>query len=151
MRGNHDLNDKARFFEAATDLTEGAIRSLGDSLFIAGIGWSGNRYFELPEESNLQYLCNIVENMWSLQTGRFMLMTHYAPRDPAAPPDKLFPDGFYFNCIGKLIQKLRPLIVIAGHCHDQFGKTISFHDTPILFPGPMGKLLTIDTKNVRID
>jgi len=146
VRGNHDLHDRAGFFKAAIDLTEGEVRSLGNDLFIAGLGWMGEQFFDLPGETHLIDRCQRIEDEWSRRgvRGQLILMTHYPPHDPAVLPYMGSRDGFFFDCVRNLIEDTKPLLVIAGHSHVQFGRVATICGTTVLFPGRTGRLVTVD-------
>ena len=151
VRGNHDTNDRADFFESCNDLSLGDVRKLDDGLYVAGLGWAGDRYFELPTETELVERCLRLENKASLLEGRFILLTHYPPFDARTQPAKLFDDGFFFKCIFELIKALKPIVVVAGHIHDHFGACLEMGGSRVVFPGPVGKWLSIDGASVAVD
>ena len=59
VAGNHDTADEFGAFRTATDLT-GRVLPVAERLFLAGVGWHGERYFELPLESDLRAVCDRV-------------------------------------------------------------------------------------------
>ena len=59
VRGNHDIADDFAAFQHASDVG-GFVRQIAPRLFVAGIGWHGEKYFELPRESDLEPMCQQV-------------------------------------------------------------------------------------------
>jgi Icc-related predicted phosphoesterase len=152
VRGNHDLHDRARFFQSSIELTEGVVRSLGDGLFIAGMGWTGKQFFDLPLESHLLERCQRIEDEWARlgKPARLIFLTHYAPNDRAMIPYRGEKDGFFFDCIRDLIYELKPLAVVVGHSHAHFGLITRLANSTIVFPGNSGQLLIVENDRVSI-
>src|SRR3954454_19310461 len=59
VKGNHDGVDDFRAFSDATNLT-GRVAEVAPRLYVAGIGWHGERYYELPFEADLRKVCDAV-------------------------------------------------------------------------------------------
>jgi Icc-related predicted phosphoesterase len=152
VKGNHDLCDKAHFFRSSIDLTDGVVRHLGDDLYLAGLGWTGADFFELPQESHLSDRCQRIEDEWARLggQGRLILMTHYPPNDRAVIPYMGDNDGFYLDCVRDLIGALCPMAVIVGHSHNHFGLVTTIGKSWVVFPGRTGKLLTVEGGQVRL-
>lgn len=143
VKGNHDLRDKAGFFSSAIDLTGGAIRHIADDLYLAGLGWVGEQFFELPLETHLVEHCQNIEDEWERlgARGRLILMTHYPPHDRKAIPYKGSREGFFFDCVRNLIDEVQPMVVIAGHSHVHFGLVSAIGLSLLIFPGRTGMTL----------
>lgn len=152
VKGNHDLHDRANFFNSSIDLTDGTIRHLGDDLFVAGVGWLGKQFFDLPQEADLAGCCRRIEDEWAHLGGRrrLILLSHYPPNDRSVIPYMGESDGFFFNCIRDLIHDLKPMVVIAGHSHVHFGLVTRIENSVVVFPGRSGRLLTMDGDRVEI-
>ena len=152
VKGNHDLHDRADFFKSSIDLTDGAIRHLGNDLFVAGLGWVGKQFFELPLETHLIDRCQRIEDEWAQlgKRGRFILLSHYPPNDRAVIPYMGENDGFFLNCIRDLIHELCPLAVVVGHSHVHFGLVEKMENSVVVFPGRTGRLLTVAGDRVEI-
>src|SRR5206468_9536026 len=52
VNGNHDVADPLGVFERARDIT-GSVVEIAPNVLLAGIGWSGEYFFDLPRESDL--------------------------------------------------------------------------------------------------
>src|SRR5688500_11342559 len=52
VRGNHDLADPHRFFARSCEVT-GRVERLNAGIVLAGLGWHGERYYELPREAEM--------------------------------------------------------------------------------------------------
>lgn len=152
VKGNHDLHDRANFFGQSVDLTDGDIRHLGNDLFVAGLGWTGQHFFELPLETHLIDRCLRIEDEWARlgRRGRLILMTHYPPNDPKVIPYMGENNGFFYDCIRNLIDEVRPVAVIVGHSHVHFGLVTRMGDSVVVFPGRNGRMLTVEDDRVDI-
>lgn len=151
VRGNHDCKDYWNVLGSWEEIGGRVVR-VADRLFVAGIGWSGSRYFETPMESDLEPECEMIRRQARrciMPSDSLVLVTHY----PALLPD-LFPwphktEGLMFACIRRLIEQLGPLAVVQGHVHELFGLSGVFQHmsgkTLVLNPGPHGILLSVDT------
>lgn len=64
VRGNHDVSDPYGWF-AATAAVDGLVSRIGSDLLVAGLGWHGERYFECPEERDIEKVCESVR--WQMR------------------------------------------------------------------------------------
>ena len=121
VRGNHDVMDAAEFFQHANDITE-AVKKIAERLGVAGIGWHGSQYDEVPSQDEMDRLCYIIQQKILHQVGlkdRVVIMTHYPADVPDAPN---WPGGGEgYAAIGDLIAAVHPIAVIQGHVHEWFG------------------------------
>ncbi|MCC5828116.1 MAG: metallophosphoesterase [Phycisphaeraceae bacterium] len=148
VRGNHDVADPSGFFSLATDLSKGAVCRLGERLFVAGIGWCGEYFSDLPRELDLEPICESIRRQSLRLLGhrdRLVLLSHYPPLVEGTPTAA---ERCAYACIGQLVRELNPLAVVFGHAHEclgQSGRMIG-HDTTTLLvcPGPTGALLAVD-------
>jgi Icc-related predicted phosphoesterase len=119
-------------------------------LFVAGIGWHGERHYELPGESDLEPVCHDVYRRTirkTRRTDRLVLLTHY----PAHTPELFEPSsalaGWTFLCVRKLVEQLQPVAVVQGHVHEWFDTSGVLHlgnrNTFFLNPGPHGRTIRI--------
>lgn len=84
VRGNHDCEDAWGFFAAIHDITAHVV-PLTPGLFVAGIGWCGQRYYDMPLERDLEPACRAVWRQAMRVVGRddrLILLTHYPARVP---------------------------------------------------------------------
>jgi Icc-related predicted phosphoesterase len=153
VRGNHDVTDDFRAFQSGIDVT-GLVLPLAPRLFVAGIGWHGERYFELPMEADLELVCDAVRRQARrklMPRDRLVLLTHYPPRHPEFREVRGDRDGagVWFDCVRRLVDELRPLAVVQGHVHRWFRTA---HPVPgswgatvlVVNPGPPGAIVTVD-------
>lgn len=57
VHGNHDVADPYRWF-ASIEAVDGRVARIAPKLVVVGIGWNGEKYFELPGESDLRRICD---------------------------------------------------------------------------------------------
>lgn len=157
VRGNHDVLDPANIFRDC-DVT-GRIEELRQDLFLVGLGWYGEHFYELPLERNMADVCHDIfrQACWRIPTGaQTVILTHYPAYTPGIFPDDRQkgqrgqgkpPEGWFFECVAKMVEAFRPLAVIQGHVHSLMGRTgRGDHGTLFVFPGERGGLLTVDTE-----
>ena len=151
VRGNHDCKDCWKVFDAWQDVS-GRIVQLAERLFVAGIGWHGEKYFDTPGESDVRPVCEmILRQARRLVTPRdsLVLLTHYPPLLPGMFPTSGGVDAFV--CIRQLIEQLTPVTVVQGHVHAWFGLSGYWEHaagkTLVLSPGPPGAILSVDVES----
>ena len=151
VRGNHDCWSAAKCLAAATSDVSGKTVRIAPNLFLAGVGWSGIAYYDLPSEANLQTVCEKVLKSARSQMApgdRCLLLTHYPAKIPIYKFDGDSDVGFLFNCVAALIEALKPLAVIQGHVHGFFYTDAIYkvgeQNILIVNPGPEGGTLTLD-------
>jgi Icc-related predicted phosphoesterase len=152
VRGNHDVDDPSGAFRRSTDAT-GLVLSVAPGLFIAGVGWSGDRHFDLPDEPDLAKVCDGIRRQVLRQVGlrdRLILLTHYPPKLRALFPFEGTGFGFWLDAVRQLIEDIKPAAVVAGHTHRDAGKVATYRyaggHSRIVIPGTIGARLTIDTE-----
>jgi calcineurin-like phosphoesterase family protein len=152
VRGNHDITDHMRIIVTA-DLS-GKLARLADWLWVVGIGIGcGNRKaggveVMTPTEGGLVGVCNqvlklAVEHM--KEGDRSILLTHY----PARLPDERLDEGFRFDCVFKVAQALRPLAIVQGHTHRDFGRIKEHDGLTFIHPGPQGMILEVTPNSTK--
>lgn len=154
VKGNHDGVDDFHAFSRATDLT-GRVVQVAPRLYVAGIGWHGERYFELPFEADLRPVCDAVlrqARRLVMPRDRVVVLTHYPARYPEVNEVAGDRDGagVWYDCVRQVVEELRPLVIVQGHVH-RWARTafcVSVGDRQVLavFPGPTGAVVTIDTE-----
>jgi Icc-related predicted phosphoesterase len=152
VRGNHDTVDEYRAFRSADDVT-GRVAKLGDGLYVAGVGWRGELYYELPTESDLRSVCDAVERhsrRLVMPSDRLVLLTHYPPRLPGMREIErdVRDGGTWYDCVRELADAIRPVAIVQGHVHRWSGtsQTVEVAGRPVLVfhPGRHGGALLID-------
>jgi Icc-related predicted phosphoesterase len=152
VKGNHDGVDDLRAFTSGTDLTGRVIR-IAPRLWLAGIGWHGERYYELPLEADLRKVCDVVlrqSRRLVMPNDRLVLLTHYPARYPGVQEVLNDRDGggVWYDCVRGVIEELRPVVVVQGHVHrwarTSFTVRVENRDVLALFPGPAGAIVTVD-------
>lgn len=153
VEGNHDVVDLYHAAESAVNLT-GKILKIAEGLFVAGIGWHGQRHYELPFEADLQRCCDDV-----LRSGRrlaaadrIVLLMHYPPRVRGTNqvPSDCDGGGVWFDCVRSVAEELNVVAIVQGHMHKWFGQVhrvkMGAREVLIVNPGPTGCILEIDDK-----
>ena len=151
VRGNHDTVDDFSAFRSASDVT-GLVLPVAPRLFVAGVGWHGERYFELPVEADLHAVANSVRRQALRKLGRddrLVLLTHYPPLMPGMY-EVQGDAGVWYHAVRALLEELRPLAIVHGHNH-QWAWTsrrwdVGGRDLLLLNPGRKGAVLTVDVE-----
>jgi Icc-related predicted phosphoesterase len=144
VRGNHDFRDPGRFFETADDLS-GRLRRLLPGLWVAGIGFAPERYYDLPGESDLESQCRDISRRARREVMRgetLILLTHYPPKFAELPCGQV-PESWTFKCVAELADELQPIAIVQGHVHDWFGRQWRRKDMLIISPGPQARTLCV--------
>jgi Icc-related predicted phosphoesterase len=156
LHGNHDVCDPWRFF-SRENCVDGAVTRLADNLLVAGIGWHGERYFEIPLESDLEPLCDSVRRQVLLMANSrdlIVLMTHYPPRLPEVFSGGEYENPGWYQSLRQLAEDLRPVAIIQGHNHHWHGQlgTVNFGGRECLCvqPGPEGMRLSIGSDEAQL-
>ena len=150
VHGNHDILDPWNFFRQAEQI-DGMVHRVADRVLVAGIGWNGEKYFEIPTESDLVSQCDSVRRQITrIGTDRdhIVLMTHYPPRLSEIFPSGEFSDPGWYGCLRKLAEEVNAIAIIQGHNHRWHGLSGTFilagRNCLALQPGPLGMRLAID-------
>jgi len=145
VHGNHDCNDHHGIFKKYS--ATGLVTPLAPKLFLVGIGWTGEQYFELPTEECLAKCCQEVlrQCMFKMKNGdQSIVLTHYCALNGAIYCKN--PLGWFSSNINSVIDAIRPLVVIQGHKHSLAGKVWRYNNTIYINPGNKGMCLNIDEK-----
>jgi Icc-related predicted phosphoesterase len=140
VRGNHDVADPAKFFREA-DVTGKVVR-ISDGLFLVGLGWSGENFFEIPNPPLLSYYCaQLLEECSKVMKDgdQSVLISHYVASGYVEQQP-----GWVFDCVQAVAGALRPIIVLQGHCHRMFGERWEHDGVQFAVPGPRGMKFEID-------
>ena len=150
VQGNHDCGfGSEKLGRFAKDVT-GKVVNIAPHLFLAGIGWSGAKFFDVPDENALEPVCQQVVSQAKLQLAandRCILLTHYPPRISALE-HKGEGQDYTFQCVKNVVDELKPLAVVYGHIHSRFNSE-DIYETDrrrvlIVNPGLDGGELSID-------
>lgn len=159
VRGNHDCADPAGWFASSRDVT-GSVQAIAadlpdphsskasPKLFVIGLGWHGERFFELPTITDMTRVCGDVlrQCMLKMKDGdQSVILTHFdAAR--VVYHGRAFPalEGWAYDCVRMVAEAVRPLAVMQGHSH-RMGGEYDLHDgTLYWFPGQGGYLNIVD-------
>ena len=154
VKGNHDCAPWGQLLEGCGHDISGQVVRIAPGLHVAGIGWAGEQYFDLPTEEDLKAVCDkaLASARSTMKPGdRCVLLTHYpANLSEVFPSDGSDKTGVFWHCLRELIHALRPLAVIQGHVHGLFlsqGQyTFNGGCTLVAYPGPEGGILAYDPK-----
>jgi Icc-related predicted phosphoesterase len=125
IHGNHDVRDPHGWWNHGRSLT-GIVREWEPDLLIAGIGWHGRQYADLPGSSEwAKILPDIDRQLNRLRTRRHRLViaTHYPPLLNFWPHARaMFPPhpGESF-ALGEWCYGHKPDAIIMGHVHHWCG------------------------------
>jgi Icc-related predicted phosphoesterase len=79
-----------------------------------------------------------------------IVLTHYAPLVPPISEDPDNGEGWAYDCITKVIDAIRPILVVNGHLHSRLGSQSEYNGTLIDFPPKEGRMHTIDLDTMRL-
>jgi Icc-related predicted phosphoesterase len=140
VRGNHDVKDPAGFFEEA-DVT-GKIVEISEGLFLVGLSWHGDDYFDIPDAATMSECCAklLDECVKVMKDGdQSILLSHYVASGKVVQDP-----GWVFDCIMDVARALRPIIVLQGHSHKLFGLRWEHEDIQFALPGTTGMTFELD-------
>ena len=150
VRGNHDAADPLEFFTTAQDITGHVVR-LADGLFVAGLGWAFERYYQLQTEHALAQCCAQLRRpilRRVMPRDKLIILTHYPPCIPGLFSELPSSEGHAFHCIRDFIEETQPMLVIHGHVHPWAGlerqMRIGAHSVRFVAAGPEGTVLDIE-------
>jgi Icc-related predicted phosphoesterase len=159
VRGNHDTADDFGAFRVAGDATGKVVR-LADGLVVTGVGACGERYFELPLESDLRAVCDSVKRQAArlvMPSDRLVLLTHYPPRLPGmrAIERDVRDGGLWYDCVRELAETLRPVAIVQGHVHSWQGTsqtvTLGGANVLIFHAGLIGGTLVVNCESGGVE
>jgi Icc-related predicted phosphoesterase len=152
VRGNHDLADPHRFFARSQDVTSRVVR-LADKLLLAGIGWHGERYYELPGESEMERVCTgVLRQMRRVATSSDrIVLSHYPPRGEDVFAVAVPASGWWHGCTRALVVEIKPIAVVQGHIHELAGRTAKASGVTFVHPGKQGVILSVNIVDGTVD
>jgi Icc-related predicted phosphoesterase len=150
VRGNHDVADPLGVFSHVTDVS-GSVVQIAPRLFVVGIGWHGEQFFDLPREIDIERVCNTMRRAVLRKTtaaDRLILLTHYPGRFPELFGEQNCSGTWWYESIRQFIQEIKPALVIQGHLHEHAGTRGIFEwkdgRSFIVNPGVRGAVVEID-------
>jgi Icc-related predicted phosphoesterase len=155
VKGNHDTADELHAFRTACDVTA-RIVPVAPRIFVAGVGWTGERYFELPLESDLKSVCDSLRRQalrLIMPRDSIVLLTHYPPRFPGMREMEKDPPngGIWYDCVRQPVEELPVIAVVQGHVHrwENSSQTVRCAGRDVLqfHPGRRGGVLLVDAAN----
>ena len=135
VHGNHDIRDQDNLWAKACNPSGTCVEL--DDVWLFGVGWHGEYFFETPTENDLRKVCDMCIRASSMKVTKpkpFILLTHYPPNIPHTGDAR----GFMYECVDELVKYLNPMLVIAGHIHHVGPKFRMDGDRMILFPSNTG-------------
>ncbi len=146
VRGNHDGDDAWGFFRMANDVTGKVVR-LAPQLLLAGVGWYGRHYTDLPSNGDFTQACMAVGHAARrLKTSEdcLILLSHY----PAYPPPADRDSQEAFSPLRELAAEIGPTVIVQGHVHhwagSQYEVSTGGRQVRVINPGPAGGVLSVD-------
>jgi Icc-related predicted phosphoesterase len=74
-----------------------------------------------------------------------VLLTHYPPSGTrVSGVSVLTLDSGGSRLVRRIVEALRPALVVCGHYHQDFGKEAHVGETRIVNPGPGGRILEVE-------
>lgn len=109
----------------------------GDCLFL---GWGGGG-FSLKDKEFEHAAKSFKEAIRNNPGKKVVLVTHAPPHGTKI--DKVGRSHCGNESISKFIKESKPLMAVAGHLHENFGRRDQIGSTIILNPGPFGAIVTL--------
>ena len=158
VHGNHDVADPYRWF-ASIESVDGRVARIAPKLVVVGVGWNGEKYYELPGESDLRRVCDAARRQVlrvTLPSDHIILLTHYPPRLPGLFPLKPGASAESGSeAVAELVRELRPALIVQGHEHFWFSTYASIdldgRRTLVINPGRCGMTVRIDTETGSVE
>ena len=149
VHGNHDCLDDYQLFRKFNNLS-GDCLEISPRLWVVGLGWCGDMYYDLPRESDMAEIVQMARRAWTLKSkhgDQAILLTHYGPALPQFQTRGTYA-GWLFDCVAKFLEEIKPLAILQGHIHQLAGQSF-IHDAPtyrsfVACLGRTGGVLTID-------
>jgi len=119
VHGNHDTHDICSTLDSCMHVVDNRVVHIKDDLWIAGLQWYGEAYYDLPTNNCLKPLCDFIATECDLlvpPNHRIILMTHYPPQLATLWTVGCGPLGH--SVINDLINKIKPVAVLCGHIHE---------------------------------
>jgi Icc-related predicted phosphoesterase len=143
--GNHETpsvaKELATFFPYLKDVTFRMLEVEGvrlTGLPATDAFWPGAR----PDEGLRDKAVGIGES--GDRAKPLVLLTHYPPSGTAVSGTiVLTPDSGGSRLVRQVVEALRPVLVVCGHYHQDFGKEAHVGPTRIVNPGPGGRILDL--------
>ncbi len=140
VNGNHEGNRKMeRMCLKFPDIhfIHNGYFAYGDFLFLGygGEGFSINDPYFIKS-------AKVFERIIKTHKGKKMILVTHAP--PYGTKLDRLPGGYCGNkSIRKFIEKHKPAYAFCGHIHENFGRQDKIKNTPVMNPGPFGKIISI--------
>lgn len=138
IHGNHESENKTRklckqtkniIFMHKNTLID------GDYMFV---GWGGGGFSKRDREFEEW----VRKEFPKADIGKkVVLVTHAPPLDTKL--DRIWDESAGCKSIRIFIEKVKPVIAISGHLHENFGKEDKIGPTRIVNPGPAGNVFTV--------
>jgi Icc-related predicted phosphoesterase len=157
VHGNHDVSDAYGWFAAVTEV-DGRVERLGSDLLLAGVGWHGSAYVELPGEADIEAVCDRVRReigRSATARDRVVLLAHYPPFLTGLFPPRRgniasAADGGS-SALARLVRELKPILLVQGHEHRWAGLVGHTGSTLVVNPGRKGMAVIVDTDESRAE
>lgn len=154
VNGNHDCHDQHKIF-AHHGIT-GRIEEIDPRLYVIGVGWSGEKYYELPTERELTKTCSSLmrQAVLRIPNGAYVIvLSHYPGIMPNLYNYNGNPEGWMFQCVTDLARATNAVMIVQGHVHELFRTAGYFrqgdYSSLVINPGPNGALVDFDANSDR--
>jgi predicted phosphodiesterase len=135
VKGNHDYADPANFFSGSRDLSE-KCQQIAPGLFVVGVGWHGERFYDLPNESDIEPVCKqALEDCGRkmIAGDRSILLSHYGVIAPDAVATHV---NSVYSALTRIALVLKPALIVQGHVHEWAGMSCFYAGATCIFAGP---------------
>jgi Icc-related predicted phosphoesterase len=153
VRGNHDCGDPYQVFTSQRDVT-GRVVPIAPRVLLAGIGWCGGRYYDLPRESDLDQVCDDIRRQARrliLPDDNVVLLTHYPPMSPDIRDAREYAgqQGVWYQSVRTLVDELEPVLIVEGHNHLWANTSCEIRHSSgrasfVINPGRAGAIVELD-------
>lgn len=76
--------------------------------------------------------------------GPLVVLSHFPPQgSPLTGTRFLTPDSGGSPLVRRIVERLKPALVISGHYHQDFGREADFLGGRLVNPGPEGRIITV--------
>ncbi len=146
VRGNHDGYDAWGFFRTAHDIS-GVVVRIASQLLLAGIGWYGRNYCDLPSDSDFDCVCSALSDSVRRlkKPGDLLIMlSHY----PIYAPPVAQSSADAFQRLRVLAEEIHPAVIVQGHVHQWSGMRyqvlMGSQSLLVVNPGAAGGVLSVE-------
>jgi predicted phosphodiesterase len=140
VRGNHDVADPVNFFNSPRDIS-GQCQKVAPGLFVVGVGWHGEQFYDIPSERDIQAVCTqaLEDCRLKMNSGdQVILLSHYGV---ITPPEVAGQSIGVYAALNQMATILKPVLIIQGHLHEWAGKSCVWNGATLICAGPQATVI----------